>query len=278
MSSHTAQTELRFIGKLILEGDLECQTGLHIGAGKGSLEIGGADNPVVKDAFGLPYIPGSSLRGKLRSLLEQSSGMSVPAELVYLSKRKGQEVRIHQSDRPDDEICLIFGRNPGRVDRVSGDAFESAAATPARLTVYDAPLIAESITPQMRENLDDEITEVKSENAIDRITSQANPRTLERVPAGARFHFRMILDLLCGEDRELVSRLVEALRLLEDDSLGGGGSRGSGRVRFSGLKMVWRGRGFYASGAAEQQLASGADLGALQSEVSAGDFAQKLTE
>jgi CRISPR-associated protein Csm3 len=278
MSSHTAQTELRFIGKLILEGDLECQTGLHIGAGKGSLEIGGADNPVVKDAFGLPYIPGSSLRGKLRSLLEQSSGMSVPAELVYLSKRKGQEVRIHQSDRPDDEICLIFGRNPGRLDRVSGDAIESAVATPARLTVYDAPLIAESITPQMRENLDDEITEVKSENAIDRITSQANPRTLERVPAGARFHFRMILDLLCGEDRELVPRIVESLRLLEDDSLGGGGSRGSGRVRFSGLKMVWRGRSFYSSGAPEQQLASGADLGALQSEVSAGEFAQKLTE
>jgi len=278
MSSHTAQTELRFIGKLILEGDLECQTGLHIGAGKGSLEIGGADNPVVKDAFGLPYIPGSSLRGKLRSLLEQSSGMSATSELVYLSKRKGQEVRIHQSDRPDDEICLLFGRNPGRIDRVSGESMESSAATPARLTVYDAPLIAESITPQMRENLDDEITEVKSENSIDRITSQANPRTLERVPAGARFHFRMIVDLLCGEDRELVPRLVEALRLLEDDSIGGGGSRGSGRVRFSGLKMVWRGRGFYANGAAEQQLASGADTGALQSQVSSGEFAGKLTE
>jgi len=107
MSSHTAQTELKLIGKLILEGDITCQTGLHIGAGKGSLEIGGADNPVVKDAFGLPYIPGSSLRGKLRSLLEQSSGMAVPNELVYLSKRKGQEVRIHQSDRPDDEIHAL---------------------------------------------------------------------------------------------------------------------------------------------------------------------------
>ena len=122
MSSHTAQTELKLIGKLILEGDITCQTGLHIGAGKGSLEIGGADNPVVKDAFGLPYIPGSSLRGKLRSLLEQSSGMAVPSELVYLSKRKGQEVRIHQSDRPDDEICLLFGRSPGRMERVSGEA------------------------------------------------------------------------------------------------------------------------------------------------------------
>ncbi|MGA2598115.1 MAG: type III-A CRISPR-associated RAMP protein Csm3 [Bryobacteraceae bacterium] len=278
MSSHTAQTELRFIGKLILEGDLECQTGLHIGAGKGSLEIGGADNPVVKDAFGLPYVPGSSLRGKLRSLLEQSSGLAVPSELVYLSKRKGQEVRIHQSDRPDDEVCLLFGRNPGRMDRVSGEALDSTVASPARLTVYDAPLIAESITPQMRENLDDELTEVKSENAIDRITSQANPRTLERVPAGARFHFRMVLDVLCDEDRELIPRVVEALRLLEDDSLGGGGSRGSGRVKISGLKTVWRGRKFYASGGGEQELVSGADVGALQSQVSAADFAEKLTE
>lgn len=278
MSSHTAQTELRFIGKLILEGDLECQTGLHIGAGKGSLEIGGADNPVVKDAFGLPYVPGSSLRGKLRSLLEQSSGLAVPSELVYLSKRKGQEVRIHQSDRPDDEVCLLFGRNPGRVERVAGEAIDTTSASPARLTVYDAPLIPESISPQMRENLDDELTEVKSENAIDRITSQANPRTLERVPAGARFHFRMIMDVLCQEDRELVRRLVESLRLLEDDNLGGGGSRGSGRVRLSGLKMVWRGRGFYASGAAEQELASGVDLAALQTQVAAADFADKLAE
>ena len=57
----------------------------------------------------------------------------------------------------------------------------------------------------MRENLDDELTEVKSENAIDRITSQANPRTLERVPAGARFHFRIVIDILCAEDRELIA-------------------------------------------------------------------------
>src|ERR1022692_3315568 len=180
MSAHTSQTELKLIGKLILEGELTCETGLHVGAGKGSLEIGGSDNPVVKDAFGRPYVPGSSLRGKIRSLLEQSTGMAVPAELVFLSRRKGQEVRIHQSDRPDDEICLIFGRNPGRMDRAAGESLESSQATPARLAVYDAPLDPDSITAQMRENLDDELTEVKSENAIDRITSQANPRTLER--------------------------------------------------------------------------------------------------
>ena len=121
---------------------------------------------------------------------------------------------------------------------MAGEAFGSAAATPARLTVYDAPLIVDSITPQMRENLDDELTEVKSENAVDRITSQANPRTLERVPAGARFRFRMVLDVLCEEDKPLLARVAEGLRLLEDDALGGGGSRGNGRVSFGSLKSA----------------------------------------
>ena len=269
MSAHTSDTQLRLLGKLLLEGELHCETGLHVGAGKGSLEIGGSDNPVVKDAFGRPYVPGSSLRGKLRSLLEHSSGLAVPAELVYISKRKGQEVRIHQSDRPDDEICLLFGRNPGRMDRVNGDALDSNHASPARLSVFDAPLDVESITPQMRENLDDELTEVKSENAIDRITSQANPRTLERVPAGARFRVRLVMDVLCEEDVPLFARVVEGLRLLEDDSLGGGGSRGSGRVRLSNLKLTWRSRGYYASGAPEKELTSGANLAALQALVGA---------
>ncbi len=276
MSSHTADTQLKLIGKLILEGELQCETGLHIGAGKGSLEIGGADNPVVKDAFGMPYVPGSSLRGRLRSLLEQASGAAAPSELVYLSKRKGQEVRIHQSNRPDDEICVIFGRNPGRVEKFGGDMFETSNATPARLAVYDAPLIASSITAQMRENLDDELTEVKSENAIDRITSQANPRTLERVPAGARFKIRMVMDILSEADTELVPRLFEAMRMLEDDSLGGGGSRGNGRVQFSGLKLIWRSRSFYASGAGEETLAEAADLGGIQTAVNDSGFAARL--
>lgn len=276
MSSHTADTELTFLGKLILEGEIVCQTGLHIGAGKGSLEIGGADNPVVKDAFGIPYIPGSSLRGRLRSLLEQTLGLAVPAELVYLSKRRGQEVRIHHSDRPDDEVCILFGRNPGRAEKVTGEAIEGTTATPARLTVYDAPLLIDSITSQMRENLDDELTEVKSENAVDRITSQANPRTLERVPSGARFRFRMIMDVLCPEDRPLLARVAEGLRLLEDDALGGGGSRGNGRIAFSALNLTWRSKEYYANGAGETSLLSGSDLAALQQLVSGGDFAEKL--
>ncbi len=278
MSAHTAQTELKLIGKLILEGDLHCETGLHIGAGKGSLEIGGADNPVVKDSSGRPYVPGSSLRGRLRSLLEHSRGLATPAELVYLSRRKGQEVRIHQSDRPGDEVCLLFGRNPGRMEKVRGDVLEASSATPSRLTVCDAPLDLDSITPQMRENLDDELTEVKSENAIDRITSQANPRTLERVPAGAQFHVRFVVDILCEEDKALPALLVEGLRLLEDDSLGGGGSRGSGRVRFAKLRLTWRGRGFYASGAPETEHLTGAGLAEVQSLMSDSEFPAKLAE
>lgn len=276
MSSHTAQTELKFIGKLILEGDLHCETGLHIGAGKGTLEIGGADNPVVKDAFGRPYIPGSSLRGRLRSLLEQSSGLATPSELVYLSRRRGQEVRIHQSDRPDDDVCVLFGRSPGRMDRVQGDPLDTTVATPSRLTVYDAALDPDSITVAMRENLDDELTEVKSENAVDRITSQANPRTLERVPSGAKFRVRMVVDILCEEDKPLFGRVIEGLRLLEDDALGGGGSRGNGRVRLSNMRLVWRGRGFYAAGEAEQELLAGGDLAGLQG-LASGDLATKLT-
>mgnify|MGYP000887921822 CR=1 FL=1 len=276
MSSHTAETQLRLVGKLILEGEMECLTGLHIGAGKGSLEIGGADNPVVKDSFGMPYVPGSSLRGKLRQLLEQSTGMAVPSELVYLSKRRGQEVRIHQSDRPDDDICVLFGRSPGRVEKVSGETIETLHATPARLAVFDAPLLPDSITAAMREALDDELTEVKSENAIDRITSQANPRTLERVPAKAKFKIRMVLDILCEEDASLPARLLEALRLLEDDTLGGGGSRGNGRVAFSALKLTWRNRAFYASGGGEESLASAASLGELQTAVNDSGFAARL--
>ncbi len=275
MSSHTAQTALKFQGKLIVEADLTCETGLHIGAGKGSLEIGGADNPVVKDAFGRPYVPGSSLRGRLRSLLEQASGLT-PSEMVYVSRRKGQEVRIHQSDRPDDDICILFGRNPGRMERMAGEASESSSATPARLTVYDAPLDMDSITAAMRENLDDELTEVKSENAVDRITSQANPRTLERVPAGARFKLRLVMDVLCEEDKALASAVAAALRMMEDDTLGGGGSRGNGRVRLSGVRAAWRGQSYYADGSAEAELLAGADSGGLLGLVRGAEFAARL--
>jgi CRISPR-associated protein Csm3 len=125
----------------------------------------------------------------------------------------------------------------------------------------------------MRESLDDELTEVKSESAIDRITSQSQARTLERVPAGASFKLRLVLDVLCAEDKELIGTLMQGLVLLEDDTLGGGGSRGSGRVRFANLKLTWRNADYYKGGA-ETEVASGADLAALRG--AASDIVQKL--
>jgi CRISPR-associated protein Csm3 len=113
---------------------------------------------------------------------------------------------------------------------------------------------------------------VKSENAIDRTTSQANPRTLERVPAGARFKMRLVMDVLCDEDAPLFQRVLEGLRLLEDDSLGGGGARGSGRVSFSNLRLVWRGKSYYASGAPEKEIGSGATLAVIQAAVAESAF------
>lgn len=262
MSSHTADTQLGFLGKLIIEADLACETGLHIGAGKGTLEIGGADNPVVKDSFGRPYIPGSSLRGAMRHNLERALGLIKNEEMIYLSRRRGQEVRIHQSDRPDDEICLLFGRGA-----------EAGSVTAARLSVSDAILDADSITSQMREYLDDELTEVKSETAIDRITAQSSTRTLERVPAGSRFRIRFVLDILCAEDKELIATAIQALRLIEDSGLGGGRSRGSGRVRFANLKFTWRSKDYYASGAGQNELPAAETLGA----VNATEIAEKLS-
>jgi CRISPR-associated protein Csm3 len=128
----------------------------------------------------------------------------------------------------------------------------------------------------MRENLDDELTEVKSENAIDRITSQASPRTLERVPAGARFQVRCVLDILCREDIELLGPVIEGMRLIEDDTLGGGGSRGNGRVRFASLKLTWRARAYYSAGTPEQVLVSGADTAALLAAASQPGFGADL--
>ena len=231
MSAHTSQTELKLIGKLILEGEMTCETGLHVGAGKGSLEIGGSDNPVVKDAFGRPYVPGSSLRGKIRSLLEQSSGLAVPAELVYLSPPQGAG-SAHPPERPSRRRNLPAVRPQSRAawSACRAKRWKPRKPRPRAWRCSTRRSIPKASRAQMRENLDDELTEVKSENAIDRITSQANPRTLERVPAGARFQIRLVMDVLCEEDAPLFLRVLEGLRLLEDDALGGGGSRGSGRV------------------------------------------------
>ena len=74
-------------------------------------------------------------------------------------------------------------------------------------------------------------TESKTEVAINRVTSKATPRTFERVPAGAKFKLNMVLNIFEGENEtDLKATLEQAINLLQDDYLGGHGSRGYGQV------------------------------------------------
>ena len=73
-----------------LEGTLELLSGLRIGASEGEIRIGGVDNQVIRNPINNePYIPGSSLKGKVRSLLEWRSGAvkSVPLGIRDMDPR-----------------------------------------------------------------------------------------------------------------------------------------------------------------------------------------------
>ncbi len=209
----------KITGKIVLE------SGLHIGAGDTELRIGGTDNPVVKHPHtNEPYIPGSSFKGKVRSLLEMKSGL-----LSVAGSGKPLGTDILDKDLSEDQraeakrILKLFG--------VSGaDSQENVEIGPCRASFADAFLSDES----RREIEDRQLSyfEVKSENAIDRIRGVAeNPRFFERVVAGLKFDFCINLKEMDG-DEDLLSTLLEGMKLLEHDALGGSGSRGYGRVRF----------------------------------------------
>lgn len=91
----------------------------------------------------------------------------------------------------------------------------------------------------MLKNTDLPYTESKTEVTIDRITAKAMPRTIERVPAGVSFNVNMVINIFDGEDEsKLLKTLNDAMALLEDDYLGGNGSRGYGQVAFSEMKFT----------------------------------------
>lgn len=269
--------DLRLKWKYIIEADIKALTGLHIGTGKNRFEIGGVDNAVIKDAWGRPYIPGSSLKGKMRALLEMATGVLVPGKMVIV---KGEEdgrdseepIRIHMCDEPACPVCLLFGRNHGAHRRINEQGVEDKDkpifknVTPTRLKVRDAYLDPESITEEMKRNLDLEWTEVKFENVLDRITSMANPRQNERVPRGARFKAEMALTVFAGDDEKvLLKNLLLAMQLLEDDAIGGSGSRGYGRIAFSGLRVYRRSPEDYLQGRSAEVLVESPNLRELQS-------------
>ena len=220
----------KLLGKIIISGTLETLTGLHIGASKENMEIGGIDAPVVRDPVTRePYIPGSSLKGKLRSLLEKS--------LIKEPNRDIGGVKIHVCPTKEDSlncfVCRVFGSTGKKEGDREGSNF------PARLIVRDSYL-----TPESKEKLSEidtglQYTEWKFENAIDRVTSAANPRQLERVPRGAKFEFEMVYNVEnTSQIEDDLKNLKLAIDLLQMDSLGGHGSRGYGKVeiRFECIK------------------------------------------
>lgn len=253
--------DLKFKGKYIIKSKIEVLTGLHIGASNSNFEIGGVDNPVIKDVLGRPYIPGSSLKGKLRSLLETIEGYLKNDKLVYIFEKdkkekeaetdeKGQEIRIHMCDEKDCAVCNIFGRNHGSHKSVADGKKRrfDRNITPTRIIVRDSYLLEDSITQEMHNNLDLEWTEVKFENSLDRITSFANPRQNERVPRGAKFSSEIILNVFNDEQNKYLMKVLQSMKLLEDDYLGGSGSRGYGKVAFKDIKIWYRSSDDYETG------------------------------
>ncbi|MBT9138182.1 MAG: CRISPR type III-associated RAMP protein Csm3 [Syntrophomonadaceae bacterium] len=241
-------SDINLLGKIVITGTIEAETGLHIGGATTGLDIGGVDNSVIKDSEGKPYIPGSTLKGKMRSLLERDEGLATAENRVWVKKN---EVSIHMCNERDCVVCNIFGRNNGKQTKVTGGEIDITSTTPTRLIVRDGSLVEASIPEDVRKNLDLEWTEVKWENVIDRITSAANPRQTERVPAGAKFEFGLIYNVFNDDDKENLKYVFKAIGILEDDYLGGQGTRGYGRVKFENIKVYWNSKADYESGAVD---------------------------
>lgn len=237
--------ELKLSGKVIIKGEIEVLTGLHIGGPTTGLKIGGVDRGVITDPRGRPYIPGSSLKGKLRSLLEKVEGLATDENRVWVKK---DEVSIHMCDESDCSVCNIFGRSKGKQTKINGEEFEIETTTPTRLIVRDANLIESSIPDEVKKNIELEWTEVKWENVIDRVTSSTTPRQIERVPQGAKFEFEMIYTVLDEVDKDRLEKVFEAMELLESDYIGGHGSRGYGQIKFKDIKIYWNSKQDYEMG------------------------------
>ena len=193
-------------GKILIKCDLVVRTGLHIGGSSSFSAIGTVDSPVIRDPFtGRPIVPGSSLKGKLRTLLARRS--CVNGETLPDFSADGEVL-----------LRMFGGSEPVRFARLQfADAF---------LLNYD----------QLKGV---GVTEVKSENTINRLTSKANPRQIERVIAGSRFGVNIVYNLSDPKEMEEdLSLLSKAMKLLQLDYLGGHGSRGNGRVSFQNFQVI----------------------------------------
>lgn len=189
---------------IIYNLELEVKTGLHIGGTESELKIGGTDSPVITtyypDGHEYPYIPGSSLKGKMRSLL-----LSIG--------------NINNTAINEDTIFKVFGSS----NTNSNEQMDRRT----RLIVRDAYISEKDLA---RESL----TEVKGENKIDSYTSQATPRFIERVVPGIKFQFQIILVIFEGDDEKAFNELIKTgIDLLNDSYIGGNGTRGYGNVKIT---------------------------------------------
>lgn len=244
--------KVELLKKVIIKGKIRAETGLHIGGAREVSEIGGMDNPVIKEPLtGLPYIPGSSLKGKLRSLLEVHRGKGLNRDVG----RKGYKIKIHCCDTTEEalscDVCAVFGS--------SAEKGKPGSNLPSRAIFRDAYL-----TEEWRKRFEEEpLLEEKWEAAIDRLTSAANPRSLEVVPPGVEFAFEIVYNVekvegIEGKSQlsaaEGLKNLFSAMKLLENDYLGGSGSRGYGKVKFTVESITVRSKGYYKRAEEERRL------------------------
>jgi len=235
-------TNIYLRGVLEIEAVIHCVTGLRIGSGPEVMEIGGVENVVVRDPLTrLPYIPGSALKGAMRSHYELFSDKPIN-HVVVKSGEKKLPIRIHLCGNPDCEICRVFGRTPEKIYEGDSQADENMIYT-TRLKVDDAYPTIETI--EKWESFLPGGVEVKWENVLDRLTSQANPRQVERVPAGSEFNVKMSYKVFDEKDVDNIRVVVRSMKLVEDDYLGGYGSRGYGRVRFKNISATLKKREYY---------------------------------
>jgi len=230
---------MQLIKKIFIEGKIELKTGLHIGGSSTALDIGGIDSNVIKDANGISYIPGSSIKGKIRSLIEMKySEYTQLTGLIdngKINRKKNEEKGIKADEKTltekfNKDIQKLFG----------SVAKESDHKT--RIIVRDAFLDEHTKNDMENQtgdfsNLELDYTEGKWENTIDRLTSEANPRQLERVPAGAKFDFSIVFTFYENTDENLLKMFLEGMQLLQDDYLGGSGSRGYGQIEFKNITI-----------------------------------------
>lgn len=216
----------KLIKKIKITTSVELLTGLHIGGSNDSIEIGGIERPVIKLPIKekMPYIPGSSMKGKMRCLLEQIAGATeVGGGTKQNVNDKVEDLRFKDKSEDIQKIINLFGfANDNK---------------PSKLIVRDAYLDkASMILLEKSESLDMTYTESKWENSIGRTTGTAtNPRQTERVPAGVSFDVEFIINVWDDDNNgdDLVLLLKKGMEALENDYLGGSGSRGYGQIRFS---------------------------------------------